>query len=199
MWKHCCTRLACFPHLGGSGEDIHEYQHAPLEFCEVASMSMELVGNEHLEEFYSSEDCVRARQQHLEGIISLFPWIATVDAFQHWIYTHPTHTLKSGMQLGTDSWIVLVAILIGAVTSWLAQNVASPKPHLFGAIYYIEYGIAQLGALGVWKNSKSDRAQALADYKRLWRLVALGHCRSYLPPQIFRSVLTQRHSSHWWN
>ena len=66
--------------------------HAPIEFCEVASMSMELLGNEFIEEFYSAADAKRARRVHLEGIVGVFPWIATVDAFQHWIYTHPDHT-----------------------------------------------------------------------------------------------------------
>ena len=73
-------------------EDLRAYRHAPIEFCEVASMSMELLGNEFIGEFYSAADADRARRTHLEGIIGLFPWIATVDAFQHWIYTHPGHT-----------------------------------------------------------------------------------------------------------
>ena len=81
-----------FHTLAAQEEDIHHYQHAPLEFCEVASMSMELIGNEHLGEFYDDEEAARARREHLEGIITIFPWIATVDAFQHWIYTHPDHT-----------------------------------------------------------------------------------------------------------
>ena len=109
-----------FHALATRDEDLHAYRGAPIEFCEVASMSMELLGNEFLEEFYpagevarasrpfdeikqkkhtggtpvplSSSDASRARRVHLEGIVGIFPWIATVDAFQHWIYTHPNHT-----------------------------------------------------------------------------------------------------------
>ena len=67
-------------------------QRPPIEFCEVASMSMELLGNEFIEEFYSAADANRARRVHLEGVVGVFPWIATVDEFQHWIYTHPGHS-----------------------------------------------------------------------------------------------------------
>lgn len=173
-----------FHTLAAQEEDIHEYQHAPLEFCEVASMSMELVGNEHLEEFYSSEDCVRARRQHLEGIISLFPWIATVDAFQHWIYTHPDHSVNER----DAAWNGLLDRFGGNI-DWNGHEAARTKmwhrqSHIFLVpFYYIEYGIAQLGALGVWKNSKTDRAQALADYKKA---LALGGSRPL--PELFAAA-----------
>ncbi len=78
-----------FHALATRDEDLYAYRGAPIEFCEVASMSMELLGNEFIEEFYSAADAQRARRVHLEGIVAVFPWIATVDAFQHWIYTHP--------------------------------------------------------------------------------------------------------------
>ena len=113
-----------FHTLAAQGEDIHEYQHAPLEFCEVASMSMELVGNEHLEEFYSHDDCVRARRQHLEGIIGLFPWIATVDAFQHWIYSTPW---KNVMKLGTGCSTALGETLIGVGMRRLGPRCGTAK------------------------------------------------------------------------
>src|SRR5258708_37578172 len=81
-----------FHALATREEDLHAYRSAPIEFCEVASMSMELLGSEFLEEFYPSAEANRARLTHLERIVTIFPWIATVDAFQHWIYTHPGHT-----------------------------------------------------------------------------------------------------------
>ena len=173
-----------FHTLAAQGEDIHEYQHAPLEFCEVASMSMELVGNEHLEEFYSHDDCVRARRQHLEGIIGLFPWIATVDAFQHWIYTHPKHTLEER----DEAWNGLLDRFGGDI-DWSGHEKARTKmwhrqSHIFLVpFYYIEYGIAQLGALGVWNNSKTDRTQALSDYKKA---LALGGSRPL--PELFAAA-----------
>ena len=172
-----------FHALAAQGEDLHHYQHAPLEFCEVASMSMELIGNEHLTEFYSDADAVRARRTHLEGIIGLFPWIATVDAFQHWIYTHPKHTRDER----DAAWIELCDRFGGNI-NWVGHELARTKmwhrqSHIFLVpFYYIEYGIAQLGSLWVWKNSKADRAKALADYKRA---LALGGSRPL--PELFQA------------
>lgn len=173
-----------FHTLAAQEEDIHEYQHAPLEFCEVASMSMELVGNEHLEEFYSEEDCVRARRQHLEGIISLFPWIATIDAFQHWIYTNQDHNVDQR----DAAWNELQDRFGGNI-EWSGYEMARTKmwhrqSHIFLVpFYYIEYGIAQLGALGVWNNSKSNRDNALVDYKRA---LSLGGSRPL--PELFATA-----------
>lgn len=80
-----------FHALAARDEDLFAYRTAPIEFCEVASMSMELLGNEFLEQFYAAPEANRARRTHLEGIMTVLSWIATVDAFQHWIYTHPGH------------------------------------------------------------------------------------------------------------
>jgi len=173
-----------FHTLAAQKEDIHEYQHAPLEFCEVASMSMEFIGNEHLEQFYSEEDSVRARRQHLEGVLGLFPWIATVDAFQHWIYTNPEHSVEDR----DKAWNGLLDRFGGDI-DWSGHELARTKmwhrqSHIFLVpFYYIEYGIAQLGALGVWNNSKSDRAKALADYKKA---LALGGSRPL--PELFAAA-----------
>ena len=172
-----------FHALATQQEDLHHYQHAPLEFCEVASMSMELIGNEHLEEFYNEENAIRARRTHLEGIIGLFPWIATVDAFQHWIYTHPEHTRGE-----RDAFWNELCDRFGGGTDWTGHELARTKMwhrqlHIFlHPFYYIEYGIAQLGALWVWKNSKADRAKALADYK-----LALAHGGSRPLPELFQA------------
>lgn len=154
------------------GEPILEYREAPMEFCEVASMAMELIANQHLEEFYPPEDARRSRQTHLEGILELLPWIATIDAFQHWIYLHPKHT----RQERTDHWLSLRRRFAG-VADWtgyeeVEAHLWQPQGHLFGVpFYYIEYGIAQLGALGVWRNAQRDAPGALAAYRRA---LALG-------------------------
>ena len=157
---------------------------APIEFCEVASMAMELLGNEFLEEFYSATDANRARQTHLEGIINIFPWIATVDAFQHWIYSHPGHTRAER----TAAWLGLMDRFGGDV-DWSGHEAARANMwhrqlHIFlHPFYYVEYGIAQLGALQVWANSKRDKARALADYKRG---LALGGSRPL--PELFAAA-----------
>jgi oligoendopeptidase F len=155
-----------FHALATREEDLYSYRNAPIEFCEVASMSMELLGNEFLEKFYSPPDANRARRTHLEGVLNVFPWIATVDAFQHWIYTHPSHTRAER----TTSWKDLMKRFGGDV-DWagyerVLENLWHRQLHIFiHAFYYIEYGIAQLGALQVWANSKRDKASALTDYK----------------------------------
>lgn len=170
-----------FHALATKGEDLYAYRHGPIEFCEVASMSMELLGGEFIEAYYNPADAQRARVKHLQGIVDVFPWIATVDAFQHWIYTHPGHT----RQERADAWIELLNRFGGDV-DWTGHDEARKyswhrQLHIFiHPFYYIEYGIAQLGALQVWANSKKDRAHALADYRAA---LALGGSRPL--PELF--------------
>jgi oligoendopeptidase F len=173
-----------FHALATRDEDLYAYRGAPIEFCEVASMSMELLGNEFIEAFYPAPEANRARRTHLEGIVNIFPWIATVDAFQHWVYTHPGHTRAER----TGAWVDLMKRFGGTVdyTGYEAAlaNMWHRQLHIFiHAFYYIEYGIAQLGALQVWANSKRAKAQALADYKRA---LALGGSRPL--PELFTAA-----------
>ena len=130
-------------------------------------MSMELLGNEFIGEFYSDAAAGRARRTHLEGVIGFFPWMATVDGFQHWIYTHPDHSRAER----AAAWLELMDRFGGDV-DWSGYEAARAhlwhrQLHIFlHPFYYVEYGIAQLGALQLWANSKRDRAKALAEYKR---------------------------------
>ncbi|MBI3414541.1 MAG: M3 family oligoendopeptidase [Verrucomicrobia bacterium] len=173
-----------FHALASRGEDLHAYREAPIEFCEVASMSMELLGNEYLEHFYAPPEARRARRDHLEGIVEVFPWIATVDAFQHWIYTHPGHTRGER----SAAWIELMNRFGGDV-DWSGYeparaNLWHRQLHIFlHPFYYVEYGIAQLGALQIWANSKTDRTKALRDYRRG---LALGGSRPL--PELFAAA-----------
>jgi oligoendopeptidase F len=173
-----------FHALATRDENLYSYRHAPIEFCEVASMSMELLGNEFIENFYAPADAARARRDHLEGIIEIFPWIATVDAFQHWIYTHPDHS----RQERSAAWLELMDRFGGDV-DWsglepMRANLWHRQLHIFiHPFYYVEYGIAQLGALQVWANSKRDRAGALRRYQRS---LALGGSRPL--PELFRAA-----------
>jgi oligoendopeptidase F len=154
-------------------EILGHYRHAPIEFCEVASMSMELLGGEHLSEFYPDvEDLKRSRRKHLEGILDLLPWIARVDAFQHWIYSHPEHTIAER----EDQWLSLHH-RFGGIEDWSRFEQAQRSSwhrqlHIFESpFYYIEYAIAQLGALQIWLNSRTDYKKAVADY---WAALQLG-------------------------
>ncbi len=173
-----------FHALATEDEDLYAYRSAPIEFCEVASMSMELLGNEFLEQFYSSTEATRARRMHLEGVVNVLPWIATVDAFQHWLYTNPAHTRADR----SAAWIELLRRFGGDV-DWseheaVRANLWHRQLHIFiHAFYYIEYGIAQLGALQVWANSKSNKAGALQSYKKA---LALGGSRPL--PELFATA-----------
>jgi oligoendopeptidase F len=174
-----------FHALATRHEDFYAYRaDAPIEFCEVASMSMELLGNEFIESFYPPAEAKRARRDHLEGIIEIFPWIATVDAFQHWIYTNPGHSRADR----TAAWLRLMDRFGGDV-DWsrhetVRANLWHRQLHIFlHPFYYVEYGIAQLGALQVWANSKHDKAKALGDYKTA---LALGGSRPL--PELFAAA-----------
>jgi oligoendopeptidase F len=166
-----------FHALATRGEDLLAYRSAPIEFCEVASMSMELLGNEFIGEFYSETDSLRARRTHLEGVVGVFPWIATVDAFQHWIYTHPGHS-RDERRAAWQKLMDWAGLENARANLWQRQL------HIFlYPFYYIEYGIAQLGALQVWANSKRDKAQALRAYKSS---LALGGSRPL--PELFAAA-----------
>jgi oligoendopeptidase F len=138
----------------------------PTEFAEVASMGMELLGQPYLEEFYPKKDADRARAGHLEDLLSTYTWVATIDAFQHWVYTTPDHSRVDRK----NAWLDLKRRL-GGGEDWggyeesLAFN-WHRQLHLFTVpFYYIEYGIAQTGALQVWRNAKKGRKAAVAKFR----------------------------------
>ncbi|MEC9393277.1 MAG: M3 family oligoendopeptidase [Candidatus Thermoplasmatota archaeon] len=144
---------------------IHE-RDSPIEFAEVASMSMELLTHPHWEEFYDAKNADRARRKHLEDIISFMPWMATIDAFQYWVYANPNHSREER----AERWLELAERFGPKVdmsgfeeihkVSWQRQG------HLFGVpFYYVEYGIAQLGALQMWTYHRQDTEDALTRYK----------------------------------
>jgi oligoendopeptidase F len=148
-----------------------DYRSAPLEFCEVASMSMELLTHDFLDEFYTKEDAQRAVREHLEGIVSILAWIATIDAFQHWIYTNPEHSRTERH----EKWLEL-GERFGSILDWSGfedwRRVGWQKQlHLFSyPFYYIEYGIAQLGALQMWLQYTENPEKALTNYATAMRL-----------------------------
>ncbi len=168
-----------------AAEPLTFLQHAPLEFCEVASMGMELLGAEHFDLLYKDPaEVARARRQHLEGIVRFLPWMATIDAFQHWIYTHPAHTRAER----TAEWLRIDG-RFGRDVDWTGHEQVlacawQQQVHLYNSpFYYIEYGIAQLGALQVWLKSKEDPRRALANYRAA---LALGGTRPL--PELFSAA-----------
>ncbi|MEP7317917.1 MAG: M3 family oligoendopeptidase [Panacibacter sp.] len=147
--------------------ELSGFKEYPMEIAEVASMAMELFSMNHWHTFFDDEaDLKRAKQHQLERVITIFPWIATIDKFQHWVYENPTHTIEAR----TEKWVeILNEFSTGVVdisgleayrkTGWQRQL------HLFEVpFYYIEYGIAQLGAIGLWMQYKQNPQQALQNY-----------------------------------
>jgi oligoendopeptidase F len=173
-----------FHALASREEPLAAYRESPIEFCEVASMSMELLGARDLEEFYTPEDAHRSYRQLLEGIVLILPWIATVDAFQHWIYAHPGHARDERRA----AWVALLKRFSPTI-DWSGLEDAQANSwhrqlHIFlYPFYYIEYGIAQLGALQIWRNASKDRAAAVTAYRHA---LALGGARPL--PELFAAA-----------
>lgn len=174
-----------FHSYAAAEEPLRAYRHAPLEFCEVASMGMELLAAPHVGEFYGQADRARSIREHLEEVITLLPWIATIDAYQHWIYSHPGHSPDQRRR----AWLETFRRFRGSVVDWSGLQeeeacVWHRQSHLFIApFYYIEYGIAQLGALGLWVRAKKNLKTALAGYRQA---LALGGSRPI--PELFAAA-----------
>lgn len=165
-----------FHSFAARDEPLLAYRHAPMEFCEVASMAMELFAMDHLDVFYpDAADRGRSVRRHLEDMITIFPWIATIDAFQHWIYLNPDHNAEQR----AAQWLKLQK-RFSPIVDWSGleehQRVAWHRQlHMFEVpFYYIEYGIAQMGALQLWLNYREEPATALEGYRRA---LALGGSR----------------------
>ncbi|GMV25335.1 MAG: hypothetical protein AMXMBFR58_13660 [Phycisphaerae bacterium] len=167
-------------------EPLVAYRHSPIEFAEVASMTMELVTMPHWGVFYGNEaDLARARRKQLEESVTLLPWIATIDAFQHWIYSNPAHTRDDR----TAFWLTLDE-RFGHAVSWqglegVRAKVWQRQGHLFDhPFYYIEYGIAQLGALGLWVHSLERGAVSAVE--AYMRALSLGGSKPL--PELFAAA-----------
>ncbi len=157
---HSFHSLLCRDH------DLLALRDYPIEIAETASMSMELMALEHLADVYPAADAARARQKHLEGVLRTLTWIASIDALQHWVYGRPAHTrderrtawLDIRRRFGGDvDWSGLEDAL---AMQWIGQT------HLFNhAFYYIEYAIAQIAALQIWRNYRRDPEAAVTAYR----------------------------------
>jgi oligoendopeptidase F len=144
------------------------FKNLPSEVAELASMSMELLSMKYWDAFYPDEDELkRAKKDQLESVISILPWIAQIDEFQHWVYENPLHSHEERK----NQWIKLSNEYSTGLTDWNGYEEIrftswQRQMHLFEVpFYYIEYGIAQLGALSVWRNSISNEQEALDNYK----------------------------------
>ena len=146
---------------------LSAFKEYPMEIAEVASMAMELFTMNHWQSFFdNAADLQRAKEHQLERTITIFPWIAIIDKFQHWIYEHPAHTIQER----TDAWVSIAkefsthSIDYSGLDDFRAIG-WQRQLHLFEVpFYYIEYGIAQLGAIGMWMQYQKNPTQALENY-----------------------------------
>ena len=147
--------------------ELNDFKHCPSEVAELASMSMELISMDQWEVYFDdAEELKRARRDQLFDVLKTLPWVAVVDQFQHWIYTHPQHT----DQERTTAWTEIFDRFGANFVDWseheqAKQNLWQKQLHIFEVpFYYIEYGMAQLGAIAVWKNYKTNPQQGLQQY-----------------------------------
>jgi len=166
-------------------ESLTAYRHAPIEFCEVASQGMEMLGSRYLDEFYSTVDARRAWRERLEHIVYVLIWVANVDAFQHWIYEHP----REDRRWRHEAWVEINQRFFGQFYDWsgLSEYRATTwhkQLHIFQVpFYYIEYSIAQLGALGIWLQAQDNLDAAVNHYRAA---LALGGSKPL--PELFAAA-----------
>lgn len=173
-----------FHQFAMADQPIIAYRDIPSEFAEVASMSMELIATSDLSAFYSKEDAKRSIFGQLEDVIWLFPWVASIDSFQHELYSRPNHTAEDRKNI----WLSIMDRFDSGVDYSGYDDVKAylwqKQLHLFEVpFYYIEYGIAQLGALQVWANFKKDPEKAL---DQLFKAESLGNSVSL--PELFKQA-----------
>jgi oligoendopeptidase F len=147
--------------------ELSAFKEYPMEIAEVASMAMELFSMNHWEAFFdNAEDLKRAKEHQLERTITIFPWIAIIDKYQHWVYEHPQHSVEER----TNTWMSILAEFSTKSIDYTGlekyREIAWQRQlHLFEVpFYYIEYGIAQLGAIGLWMQYQNNPQQALKNY-----------------------------------
>jgi oligoendopeptidase F len=160
-------------------------QNLPAEFAEVASTSMELMGGEHLEgTFYDGTGARRSNKIEVEVMVKLFTWVATIDSFQHWVYTNPRHTHEERAAAWTKTFRRFCGLESYRGFESQLRYRWQRQLHVYQfPFYYIEYAIATLGALGIWFRYREDRATAMGAYKRA---LSLGASKPL--PELFRAA-----------
>jgi len=166
--------------------ELNDFKNAPSEVAELASMAMELISMDHWDLYFDNEDDLRrAKQQHLEQIVETLPWVATIDKFQHWIYENPNHTIIERIQ----SWNDILNGFSDSGTDWSGLQASKDylwqkQLHLFEVpFYYIEYGMAQLGAIAIWKNFRENKQKGLQGYMNALKL---GYTRTI--PEVYAAA-----------
>ena len=166
--------------------ELNDFKSTPSEVAELASMSMELISMDHWDIFFNdAPELSRAKREHLEDIIETLPWVATIDNFQHWIYENPEHTPEDRKR----EWNRIFGRFADSLTDWSGLEEArdflwQKQLHLYEVpFYYIEYGMAQLGAIAVWRNFRTNPRKGLQGYQQALKL---GYLRTI--PEIYEAA-----------
>jgi oligoendopeptidase F len=166
--------------------ELNDFKSTPSEVAELASMSMELISMDYWDVFFPDEaELKRAKREHLEDIIETLPWVATIDKYQHWIYENAGHSLPQRKQ----EWNKTLDRFSDTLTDWSGLQDAKDylwqkQLHLYEVpFYYIEYGMAQLGAIAVWRNFRNNPAKGLQGYQNALKL---GYLRTI--PEIYAAA-----------
>ena len=157
--------------------ELNDFKHCPSEVAELASMSMELISMDNWNIYFDNEeDLIRAKKEQLADVLKTLPWVAVIDQYQHWIYTNPDHNAADR----EEAFKQIYNRFGGGFTNWDGLekefgNTWQKQLHLFEVpFYYIEYAIAQLGAIAIWKNYKENPQKALQQYLEA---LALGYTK----------------------
>jgi len=166
--------------------ELGDFKSPPMEVAELASMSMELISMDHWNLFFpNASDLKRAKEEQLEDLIETLPWVATIDKFQHWIYENPEHSLTQRK----ENWNRIFNEFADTITDWSGLQETKDylwqkQLHLFEVpFYYIEYGMAQLGAIAVWRNYRNDPQKGLRNYMDA---LSLGYMKTI--PEIYKAA-----------
>jgi len=166
--------------------ELVNFKSLSSEIAELASMSMELISMEYWDCFIKDKDeLIRAKRQQLERVIKILPWIATIDKFQHWLYTYPYHSVEDRMENWTKiSKEFSSSVIDWELCEWFFVNTWQSQLHIFEVpFYYIEYAIAQLGAISIWKNYKQNPEKTLNQYEKA---LSLGY--SVTIPEVYETA-----------
>lgn len=153
--------------------ELVNFKEVPSEIAELASMTMELITMDYWHHFFENkEDLKRAKRTHLQSLLSVLPWVAQVDKFQHFLYENPNHTVEERYA----AWLEIQNEFSSQMVDYSGleeyrKNLWQKQLHIFEVpFYYIEYGFAQLGAIAIWKNFKENKEQALHQYKEALKM-----------------------------
>lgn len=153
--------------------ELVDFKDTPAEIAELASMSMELITMDYWHYYFEDEEELkRAKRMHLEDVLTVLPWVAIVDKFQHYLYENPTHSLQERK----NKWLEITKELGSSIVDYsdyekYKEFQWQKQLHIYEVpFYYIEYGIAQLGAIAVWKNFKQNKQKAIEQFKEALKM-----------------------------